>query len=284
MTSGAATGTGAGIAPDGDAAAPADIGSTLRGALRLALYGAVTLLSIPVQFAILRLRLPGRTAFPQAYHRLCCRIMGLEIAVVGQPSATVPTLFIANHSSYLDIPVLSTILRVSFIAKAEVAGWPLFGLLADLQRTVYVDRTARHEAHRQRDSIAGRLQAGDNLVLFPEGTSSDGNRTLSFKTALFSVASTRIGDAPLTVQPVSVTATHLDGLPLGHTLRPLYAWYGDMELAPHLWRMVKAGRMRVTVEFHPPLTVEDAGSRKALAERCWRAVAAGVDRAVRGRA
>lgn len=260
-----------------------EIGSTARGLLRLCLYGAFTVAAIPVQFAILKLRLPGRTAFPRFYHRLCCRIMGIDIAVTGSPSAVRPTLFIANHSSYLDIPVLGAILRVSFIAKSEVSGWPLFGLLADLQQTVYVNRSARHEAHLQRDSMAGRLQAGDSLVLFPEGTSSDGNRTLPFKTALFSVASTRIGDSPLTVQPVSVTATHLDGIPLGHTLRPLYAWYGDMELAPHLWRLVKAGRIRVAVEFHPPLTVEEVGSRKALAERCWQAVAAGVERAVTGR-
>ncbi len=279
MTAQAAAGT----APAGGSADTADIGSAVRGGWRLGLYLALTLVCIPIQAVLLRLSLGWAVRFPVAYHRLCCRIMGLDIAVVGQPSAARPTLFIANHSSYLDIPVLGALLPVSFVAKSEVAGWPLFGLLADLQRTVYVNRTARHEAHRQRDSIADRLQAGDSLVLFPEGTSSDGNRTLPFKTALFAVAATKIGDRPLVVQPVSVTATHLDGIPLGHTLRPLYAWYGDMELPPHLWRMVKAGRLRVTVEFHTPLTVEDAGSRKALADRCWQAVATGVDRAVRGR-
>lgn len=279
MTSGAISDGAAGRKAGG----PADIGSSLRGAARLGVYLLLTLASIPVQFAILKLRLPGRTAFPRVYHRLCCRILGIGITVVGTPRAAGPTLFISNHSSYLDIPVLGAVLEVSFVAKSEVAGWPLFGLLADLQETVYVNRTARHEAHRQRDSMVGRLEAGDNLVLFPEGTSSDGNRTLPFKTALFSVAATRIGDAPLTVQPVSVTAVGLDGLPLGHRLRSLYAWYGDMELPPHLWRMVKAGRLEVVVEFHAPVTVETAGSRKALADLCWREVASGVERAVKGR-
>ena len=153
-----------------------------------------------------------------------------------------------------------------------------------MQRTVFVDRTARHKTDEQRDTIQGRLMSGDNLVLFPEGTSSDGNRTLPFKTALFAVAATRIQDRPLTVQPVSVTATHLDGIPLGHVWRQLYAWYGDMELPPHLWRMMRAGRLTVLVEFHGPQSLETAGSRKTLADICWKSVAGGVERAVTGRA
>ncbi|WP_114395483.1 lysophospholipid acyltransferase family protein [Oleisolibacter albus] len=261
-----------------------DIGSSLRGIVRLVIYGIWTAACIPVQAVILACRLPVDHRFPRFYHGVCCRMLGIEVVVRGTPSRVQPTLFISNHSSYLDIPVLGSQLPVSFVAKAEVAGWPLFGLLAKLQQTVFIQREQRQKAQEQRDSMAGRLQSGDNLVLFPEGTSSDGNRTLPFKTALFAVASTRIDGAPVTVQPVSVTATHLDGLPLGHIWRSLYAWYADMELPPHLWRMVRAGRLRVTVEFHAPVTVEQFSSRKALADHCWQQVAAGVDRAVAGRA
>lgn len=262
-----------------------DIGSTLLGMMRLAVYVAWTLCAIPMQALLLRLSAQGAgTRFPMLYHRVCCRILGMQVVVKGAPVGDRPVLFIANHSSYLDIPVLGSLLPASFIAKADVDGWPVFGLLARLQRTVFVDRTARHKADEQRDTIQGRLLAGDNLVLFPEGTSSDGNRTLPFKTALFAVASTRIGDRPLTVQPVSVTATHLDDIPLGHVWRQLYAWYGDMELPPHLWRMMRAGRLRILVEFHTPLSLETAGSRKVLADVCWKSVAVGVERAVTGRA
>lgn len=262
-----------------------DIGSTLLGLSRLTVYGLWTLACIPVQVLLLRLsRREAAARFPRFYHRVCCRLLGLEVVVKGTPAGAGPVLFIANHSSYLDIPVLSSILPTSFIAKADVDGWPVFGYLARLQRTVFVDRTARHKADEQRDTIQGRLLAGDSLVLFPEGTSSDGNRTLPFKTALFAVASTRIGDSPLTVQPVSVTATHLDGIPLGYVWRQLYAWYGDMELPPHLWRMTRAGRIRVVVEFHTQQSLDTAGTRKALADLCWRSVAQGVERAVTGRA
>jgi len=259
------------------------VGSMGRGIRRMAAYGALTLLGIPVQMGLLALGSRARDRFPRFYHRLCCRIMGLDVAVMGRPATDGPVLFVSNHSSYLDIPVLGAVLPVSFVAKQEVGRWPVFGLLAKLQRTVFVNRDNRRDAGNQRDSMVGRLQAGDNLVLFPEGTSSDGNRVLPFKTALFAVAATRIGDSPLRVQPVSVTATHLDGIPLGHTLRPLYAWYGDMDLAPHLWRMMQAGRIRVVVEFHPVVSLDTIPSRKALADHCWRAVAAGVDRAVTGR-
>jgi lyso-ornithine lipid O-acyltransferase len=85
------------------------------------------------------------------------------------------------------------------------------------------------------------------------------------------------------VQPVSVTATRLDGIPLGRAFRPVYAWYGDMDLAPHLWEMVSLGRLTIAVTFHPPVSLETMPSRKALADHCWQAVASGVAAANAGR-
>lgn len=258
------------------------MGSALRGAARLAAYGILTLTLIPVQMALLALRLPARDRLPRAYHRLCTRLLGLELRVRGAPAEARPVLFVANHSSYLDIMVLGALIDGSFVAKAEVGTWPFFGLLAKLQRTVFVDRR-RHSTAQHRDEIQRRLAAGDKLILFPEGTSSDGNRTLPFKSALFSVATLKVEDRPLLVQPVSVTATALDGIPLGWRFRHFYAWYGDMDLASHLWQFIGLGRLTVEVEFHPPVTADQFGSRKALADHCWRAVATGVARAVAGR-
>jgi 1-acyl-sn-glycerol-3-phosphate acyltransferase len=172
---------------------------------------------------------------------------------------------------------------VSFIAKSEVARWPFFGTLARLQRTVFVDRRRQSTAD-QRDEIAGRLAAGDNLMLFPEGTSNDGNRTLPFYSALLSVAERRLaGGQALPVQPVSIAYSELNGFPIGRSLRPLLAWYGDMELAPHLWCFAGLGRVRVVVEFHPTVTIDQFASRKALAEHCRQAIALGVANAISGR-
>ena len=260
------------------------MGSPLLGIVRLTLFLLWVLLIAPAQSLSLALRLPLRWKLPMLFHRGCLRIFGIEVRMIGHPSPVKPTLFICNHVSYLDIEVLGSLITGSFIAKSEVEGWPLFGWLARLQETVFINRKARNLVARQSETLGGRLLAGDNLILFPEGTSSDGSRVLPFKTALFAVASQRIDDQPLTVQPVSLTPVALDGIPLGRLLRPLYAWYGDMDLGPHLWQIAKLGGFTVVVEFHPPVTVDDTGSRKALADLCWQAVRAGVARAVAGRA
>jgi 1-acyl-sn-glycerol-3-phosphate acyltransferase len=236
---------------------------------------------MPVQALGLALRRPWVATFPRFYHRRCCRILGLRVRAIGRPAAARPVLFAANHVSYLDITVLSSLLPASFIAKSEIARWPLFGWLAKLQRSVFVDRRARSTA-RQRDSIAARLAARDALILFPEGTSGDGNQVLPFKSALFGAAEdTPAG--PVTVQPVSIAYTKLDGMPLGRRLRPLLAWYGGMALAPHLWTVVGLGTVEVVVEFHPPTTLAERGSRKMLAQYCRDRVAAGVADALSGR-
>src|SRR6202035_5701529 len=121
------------------------------------------------------------------YHRRCCRILGLAVRPIGHPTQARPALFAANHISYLDISVFGSLIAGSFIAKTEVGSWPLFGWLARLQRSVFIDRRVRSTAH-QRESIPGWLAAREALTLFPEGTSADGNRVLPFKSALHSVA------------------------------------------------------------------------------------------------
>ena len=256
--------------------------SPLRSLVRLSIYLAWTLLGIPTQVVALALGLPQVRTIPVFYHRVCCRIIGLHLDVRGAIARERPMLYAVNHTSYLDIAVLGALIDGCFVAKREVSGWPLFGLLARLQRTVFVDRQIRDIA-RQRDMIADRLRAGDRLILFPEGTSSDGNRALPFKSALFSVAETRIDGRPVSVQPVSVAYTRLDGMPIGRTLRPFFAWYGDMELAPHIWRMAGFGKVTVVVEFHPPVTIDAFGSRKALSDHCHSVVADGVAAAISGR-
>ncbi|ALJ34052.1 1-acyl-sn-glycerol-3-phosphate acyltransferase [Azospirillum brasilense] len=266
-----------------DATGARALGSPVRGGLRLAVYLLWTLLLVPVQALAVAVRSPLRFRIPRFYHRVCAAILGIGVVVRGERATDGPVLFVSNHSSYLDITVLGSVIPGSFVAKSEVAGWPFFGALAKLQQTVFVERKARSGVEKQRDELGARLDAGDSLILFPEGTSSDGNRTLPFKTALFAVAARRIGERPLTVQPVSIAPTRLDGIPMGIAFRPCYAWYGDMDLAPHLWTVFTLGRMTVEVEFHPPVTIDGFSSRKALADHCQRAVARGVERAVSGK-
>jgi 1-acyl-sn-glycerol-3-phosphate acyltransferase len=262
-------------------------GSHLRALVRVLAYAAIILALLPVLLVARATSRRLAERVPQLCHRLSCRALGFKIERRGRVSRAHPTLFVGNHSSYLDIIIYGALISGSFVAKSEVAGWPVFGWLAYLQRTVYVDRR-RRSTQTQRDGIARRLERGDNLVLFPEGTSNDGNRVLPFRSALFSVAEPGAvklkgpeGAArSLTVQPVSIAYTRLNGFPIGHALRPCFAWYGDMSMAGHLWRALSLGRVTVVVEFHRPVTIEEFGSRKALAEHCHQVVADGVANAL----
>lgn len=256
--------------------------SPTRALCRILVYAPFTLACIPVQAALLLVRAPLRKRFPQWYHKRCMRLLGLRAETHGTPSSTHPTLFVANHVSYLDIEILGALLPVSFVAKSEVADWPFFGLLAKLQRTVFIARETRRAAE-QRDEMQARLEDGDDLVLFPEGTSGDGNRVLPFKSALFAVAEREVNGEPLTVQPVSIAYSKLDGLPMGRHMRPFFAWYGDMDLLPHMWEALSLGTVTVEVTFHEPVTLRDFGSRKALSQHCWRCVSQGVSDAISGR-
>lgn len=258
------------------------LGSPLRALLRILAYVGLTLPLMPVQAVAVALHVRLRLTLPLWYHRQCCRLLGFELERRGRRSGRHPTLYVANHVSYFDIMIFGALIPASFVAKAEVARWPLFGWLAKLQRTAFIERRGTRTA-AQRDTLTRRLEAGDDLILFPEGTSGDGNSVLPFKSALFSVAEFRPGGKPLTVQPVSIAYTRLDGVPMGRYLRPFFAWYGDMEMGGHLWEAAGLGRVSVVVEFHPPVTIEEFGSRKALAVHCERQVAAGMSSALAGR-
>jgi lyso-ornithine lipid O-acyltransferase len=258
------------------------MGSPSLRLARLALYLAWTVGLMPVQVIGLALRRRWTSRLPVFYHRWCCRILGFRIRVIGTPTAERPVLFAANHISYTDITILGSVIPGSFIAKAEVADWPFFGWLAKLQRSVFVDRRVRSTA-TQRDAISDRLAAGDALILFPEGTSGDGNRVLPFKSALFGAAQIGKSLPPVIVQPVSLAYTRLDGIPIGRLYRPFFAWYGAVDLAPHMWSMVGLGTVEVVVEFHPPTFLSDCGSRKALAGYCHARIAGGVAGALFGR-
>jgi 1-acyl-sn-glycerol-3-phosphate acyltransferase len=260
----------------------APFGSDMLGARRLVAYLLLTLALMPVQALLVLSRTRLAERFPVFYHRVCCRLMGIDVVTVGEMSTRRPTLFVSNHTSYLDITVLGSVIPGSFVAKAEVAQWPLYGWLAKLQRTVFVERR-RQTSHKQRDQLKDRLAARDNLILFPEGTSNDGNRVLPFRSALLSVAEAD-AENRLLIQPVSVAYVTLNGIPMGHGLRPLVAWYGDMTLGPHLWQFSRLGKITVVVEFHPAVNLVTVGDRKALTRYCSAAVASGVEKALTGRA
>jgi 1-acyl-sn-glycerol-3-phosphate acyltransferase len=247
----------------------------------LTLFVVWTLFSVAV-FLICRPLSRVQRALILWHHRVTCWISGIRVEVRGELRHEYPTLFVCNHVSYFDIPVIGALIDGCFVAKSEVKNWPMIGIMAKLQRSVFIERVARR-AVDHRNELLQRLEGGDNLILFPEGTSSDGNGVLPFKSSLFAIAQCEVAGQPVVVQPVSIAYTKLDGMPLGRYLRPFFAWYGDMDLAGHLWQALALGRCTVVVEFHPAVTIADFGSRKALSEHCQRAATEGVAAAISDR-
>ena len=246
--------------------------SRLRPALLLGAFAGLTLPLMPLQQLFVWTWPWMARRFPMHYHRLVCRILGIRLRIIGTPPQSGPLLIASNHVSWLDIMVLSAVAPLSFVAKREVNKWPFFGSLARLQRTVFVDRDRRHATGDARDEMQERLKQGDILVLFPEGTSSDGLRVLPFKSSFFGAAEF---DGVL-VQPVSVAYSGHRNMPMNRRLMPFYAWYGDMDLAPHLWEALSTGPVEVTVVCHPPLSLNGEMNRKGLARHAEDLVRRGV--------
>lgn len=241
----------------------------------------VVLLTVPsmvVQAALLLVPGRGKVRFARAYWSGVSRVMGMRVQVLGGvPQDGRPVVFASNHSSWLDIAVLGGVLEACFVAKAEVGRWPVIRTVARLGRTVFVSRRAR-DTMAERDGMRARLQAGDNLLLFPEGTSNDGSHVLPFRSSFFSVCEAAEGGAVPWVQPVSIVYDRLGGMPVGRSSRAVFAWYGDMALGPHFWRVGQEQGMRATVLLHPPLDPAAFVSRKALAAAAWGIVAEGAAR------
>jgi len=245
-----------------------------RAVARAVLVVLWTLPAMAIQGVCILLPGPAKVRFAALYWAVVCRALGMRVRRIGVPARSEgrPVVFVSNHSSWLDIPVLGSRLPACFVAKSEVARWPVVSWVAHLGRTEFVSRQ-RGATGRERDAMRARLAAGDNLVLFPEGTTSDGSRVMPFRSAFFAIAE---GDAPPLLQPVSVVYDRLAGLPTGRATRPLFSWYGDMDLAGHYWRLGRHRGMRATVLLHAPIDPAHYADRKALARAVWSVVADGA--------
>lgn len=239
----------------------------VRASVVLSILTLVTLAMIPAQWVAVKANWKAARHLPVVWHRIACALVGIRVEERGRPAAGRPLLITANHVSWIDITVLGSRMPLSFIAKSEVAGWPVFGLFAKLQRSVFVDRQRRADTGNVAKTIGSRLANGDAMVLFAEGTSNDGNRVLPFRSALIGAARHAMGDEekPALIQPLSIAYTRLQGLPMGRQFRPHVAWYGDMEMVGHFMAVIRDGAVDVVLNWGDPVTVSDTMDRKALA-------------------
>lgn len=252
-----------------------DLAAVLIGLLKTALFLSLVLILTPIALLYKRYDPEHPFRIPKLFHILVLKLMNIRLRIHGKPAEMSPVLFVANHTSYLDIPVLGSLLSAGFVAKAEVAGWPLFGMLAKIQNTVFIERRVSQVAE-QSTLLQNYLAKKRNLILFPEGTSSDGLAALPFKSALFSIVEDSAPGQEITVQPVSVTCVEFNGFPMLREERAQYAWYGDMTMIPHLWNVFKYGHFTVEVIFHTPISTNAYPNRKDLALTCQNTVEKGI--------
>ena len=236
-----------------------------RAILILVGFLSLTLLLMPLQLLLLACSTHWSRQLPWYYHRILVRLLGITVDIEGQMPAA-PTLLVSNHVSWLDIPILSSVTPLSFIAKREVASWPLFGWMAKLQRSIFINRESRSSIVHFSQMIKARFLLSDSLVLFPEGTSGDGKTVKPFKSSYFGVADNQ----SVAVIPISIIYLTHYGIPLTQRRRPSFAWYGDMELVPHLWSSLKAGPLGVKIIIHPELPKRGRKQTSAMAENIIR--------------
>lgn len=258
---------------DGPWPNPPRLPGGLRVAARLLAALVWTFLCAGVQAVCIVLPGRAKVLMPRLYWAGVCRCLSLRVRVIGAPMASgLPVVFVSNHSSWMDIPAMGSILPACFIAKGEVGQWPIISMVARLGRTLFVSRRAATAAREAAD-ILRRLKERDNLVLFPEGTTSDGARILPFRSSLLAVAEAGV---PLVLQPVTIVYDELESLPVRREDRAMFSWFGDMDLASHFNRVARCHHLRVTVQLHPPIDPRTAGGRKRITQRVWAEVAAGA--------
>ena len=204
----------------------------------------------------------------QIFHKLLLWLTNINVEVIGQKNNNnVPTLYISNHLSYLDIPILGSILIGRFVAKNEISNWPIIGYLSKVGNTIFVNRNLKF-LKTNKSIIYDYLCRGDNIILFPEGTTSDGNRILKFKSSLL----TSLENKNILIQPIVIRYKSINGMPLNRWLKPIIAWYGDVDFKPHLINILKLFSIKAQIIFLPALNGRDFANRKDMTSSLHHAI------------
>jgi 1-acyl-sn-glycerol-3-phosphate acyltransferase len=255
----------------------------IRLLLALGFVAASTLTLVPLQLVAMKTRLWSEWRIIRLWHRINVRALGFRIHQKGQLTDKRPLVVAANHVSWTDIPVIGSRCEVSFIAKSDMARWPVVGFLARLQRTIFVERERRRSSGAQAGEIARRLAQDEALVLFAEGTTGDGNNVLPFKSTLFGAATLAISQGEVEkvyIQPLTIAYTRVQGIPMGRQHRPLASWIGDAELAPHAAALLKEGAIDVELHFGAPIEFCVGDDRKAATRKAEAEVRSMLQRAL----
>ncbi len=199
---------------------------------------------------------------PVFFHKMLLWLLSIEVEIVYESNRSRKgNLFISNHLSYLDIPILGSKFPLRFVAKSEIKSWSLFGFLAKKGRSIFIKRN-KIDSYNQKNKILDLLSSGEKVFIFPEGTTSDGNRVLEFKSSSFS----SVENQNFSIQPIVIVYTALNGIPINRWLRPMIAWYGDMDLKPHLFQLIRLMSIKAKLIYLEPVNTQSFENRKDLSK------------------
>lgn len=222
----------------------------------------------PARRTAQRLGLPYGRWIPVYFHRLLCAGLGLKARPHGTSSSAPKRLIVANHVSWLDIPVLASLEPMTFLAKKEIGEHPVGRELVALQGALFVDRNRRFDIPAVNDRIVEAMRSGCAVVLFAEATTGDGNRLLPFRSSHFEavrLAACSDNEGATVIQPVYLDYSRIAGLRATRWQRPRIAWYGDMSFLPHLVGYIRGGGVTCDVYYGRPIRVLPGMNRKTAA-------------------
>jgi 1-acyl-sn-glycerol-3-phosphate acyltransferase len=222
-----------------------------------------------------RARSRFHTRGTQLWARLLLRLIGIKVIAHGLNPEYRKShyLIVGNHQSYLDIAIIASVFPAMFVAKREVGGWPILGLLAKLGGTIFVDREDTHDGVRCAYRVCRSLRNGSSVQVFPESTTSDGTQVLPFK-ALFFASAIRAGAQIL---PLTINFRIVNGRLLDDQTRETLCWYGAMDFLPHFWNLLKIDSAEISLMFHQPIKTSRKYGAEAIARRAQYEVASGFD-------
>jgi 1-acyl-sn-glycerol-3-phosphate acyltransferase len=224
------------------------------------------IIAIPGQFVITRLGL-NWNFLPRLFHRCGCIFLGIKVNMIGEPEKGRPTLLLSNHISWNDIICIGSRANVTFVAKSEIRHWFFVGFMASLQRTLYVDRKKRGDAHRASREMGARLASGGAVLLFAEGQSDVGTHVLPFRSALVGAAQHAMieaGAKDVVIQPVTIAYTRLQGLPVSRTERGMISWSKSKSFKQNVRDMLGGPTKDVTIVFGKPIPLPEGAHRKVV--------------------
>ena len=228
----------------------------------------------PFQILFIILNSKYRFDLPKIFHKIVLKVLGININFKGKVTDRRPLILIGNHTSYIDIVVLGSVIPLSFVAKDEIRKWFFFGFLAKMQNTIFINRK-NYKTMESLYKINNNLNKKHAVVLFPEGTTNSGKRVLNFKTSLFNLFE---NNSTLRLQSFSLCYTHVNNMPIDNRSRPQISWYGDMNIISHLSSLLKVSSIDVTIVFHPIFSTRGL-DRKTISNSSFRQVKKGVEMA-----